>query len=563
VTDGKFYTFIALRSRLSHEHVAYVVSVTARLFSLSAPALPAGYGFAVINRAGRVLYHSDTRLSLREHLFDELSAGAHARALVYAGQEQTITSAYRESPHRLHFRPVALRLAGSDSRGGFYVVTFRDISLERSLAARAFLMTLTVTMIAFVLFIGAALALMGRVSASRGQHWGAWLWPHGGIKRLYKEISLALGALLAVSLVAKVAGASEIWFVAVPVVAIGLAIRLYALRTRPAPERRKLDTPIWHSTMFLLLLIAIVVVPASAVFRAAMGNEFGKLIATEREWMNEQRADLPAVLDAELRQENLPTAMITRMAIARKETLDRLAAPAPFDAVPEAAPHILLTPFRWADQVLPIENHAAARIRYGGEWSYFPRAPWLSFSAWGLLGLILGVALLTWWMRWKAIRLFFADQDTTPPPNVSPALLWGACNREERLVLLRIAHDHIANPYQRSVVESLIRQGLVTLNPDLQPSSPEFAAFIIAQQGTMKTELEQSEAVESGHSWRYIRLVLVTSSAGLALFVLATQPGVQAGLVGLAGGMAGILTAVLKFRDSVLAWVEGRPDAKS
>ena len=107
VTDGKFYTFIAMPSRMNGERGGDVVSVTARLFSLSTPALPAGYGFAVINRAGRVLYHSDSRLSLREHLFDELSAGGRARALVYAGQTRAITSAYRESPHRPPFPAVS------------------------------------------------------------------------------------------------------------------------------------------------------------------------------------------------------------------------------------------------------------------------------------------------------------------------------------------------------------------------------------------------------------------------------------------------------------------------
>ena len=50
------------------------------------------------------------------------------------------------------------------------------------------------------------------------------------------------------------AGASEAWFMVVPVEAIGLAIGLYAIRTRSAAERRKLDSPIWHSAMFLLLL---------------------------------------------------------------------------------------------------------------------------------------------------------------------------------------------------------------------------------------------------------------------------------------------------------------------
>ena len=371
---------------------------------------------------------------------------------------------------------------------------------------------------------------------------------------VYREISVALSVVLAASLIAKAAGAREGWFVPVGIVAMGVAIGIYARRTRSATVRRRLDSPIWHSAMFLLLLICIIVVPVSAVFRAVIGHEFGKLIATEREWMKALQTDLPVALRAELREEKRPMAMIDRMVKTRAETLSRLPALAPFDAMIEPAPHILLAPFGWADAVLPIENDAAARVRYGGEWSYMPTGPWLSFSAWGWLALFCALALLTWWMRWKAVRLFFADQDTTSPENMSPPLLWGRCTREERFVLIRVAHDHVANPYQRSTVESLMKQGLLTLNPDLQPCSAEFADFIVAQQGNLQTELDQWAAVDSGHSWRYARLVLLTSTAGLGLFVIATQPGVQAGLVGLGGGIAGVLTAAVKLRDSVLEW---------
>ena len=62
-----------------------VVAATAQLMALDRQPLPAGYGFALVSREGRVLYHSDRRLSLRESFFEELSNGARARALMYAG----------------------------------------------------------------------------------------------------------------------------------------------------------------------------------------------------------------------------------------------------------------------------------------------------------------------------------------------------------------------------------------------------------------------------------------------------------------------------------------------
>ena len=137
----------------------------------------------------------------------------------------------------------------------------------------------------------------------------------------------------------------------------------------------------------------------------------------------------------------------------------------------------------------------------------------------------------------------------------TPAELWTECSNDERLVLVRVVHEHIANPYQRPIVEALLQRGLLTLDPDLRPCSRGFADYIRAREPELQTSLREWEEVESGHSWRYARLVLLASVVGLGLFVVVTQPGLQSGLVGVASAVAAALTALMKLRDAIGDWL--------
>ena len=43
---------------------------------------------------------------------------------------------------------------------------------------------------------------------------------------------------------------------------------------------------------------------------------------------------------------------------------------------------------------------------------------------------------------------------------------------------------------------------------------------------------------------------------GIGVFLLATQPGLQSSVVGIATGITGILTAGFKVRDAIGAWLQ-------
>jgi len=572
ITDGKFYTFMSMRSRLSREGQPgpYVVSATARLFSLNTPALPAGYGFALINREGRVLYHSDQRLSLRENLFEELTEGTHARALVYSGQQGSVTSAYRERPHELHFRPVSLWLATDRSAAGLYLVTFRDISLERALVARVFLISMFGPMLVLLAFIGVSLLAMSMVPVRRSdgrEHWSAWLWPHGDLGQAYQEMSIVLAVLLTASAGAWAVGADDAVFVAVPLLAVASAVLIYAIRTLRKTRRVLTSSSTWHSVVYILVLACMIVIPASALFRAAMGHEFGKLIATEQKWIAGLKIDLPLAEEAELRAEKRPAKTASDVKQTRTEYLSQIPSPAPFDTDPSSmkladSTQMLLEPFHWSADLLPIESDSSARVRFEeGRFWYMPSPARLGISPWAIVALIGAFGLLLWWVHWKQVRLFYANEETSPEPQAPPAMLWGQCTADERMVLLRVAEEHIENPYQRPVVIELLKRGLLTFGPDLRPCSRPFAEFIATQRPALEAALQRWEAVDSGHSWRYTRVVLFTSVGGLFFFIVATQPGLQAGLVSVAGGVTIALESLLKLRDAVVVWLGRRRTA--
>jgi len=150
IADGRFYTFVSMQSNIASTVCGEstggvsVIATTAQLLSLDRQPLPAGYGFALVNREGRVLYHSDGRLSLRENLFDELSEGARVRAMMYAGRPGLLDTRYRERPHRYVFEPIGLSRAGAGSGGAdaFYLAVFRDTSIEQALVGHVFVVGL-------------------------------------------------------------------------------------------------------------------------------------------------------------------------------------------------------------------------------------------------------------------------------------------------------------------------------------------------------------------------------------------------------------------------------------
>lgn len=568
LVNGRFYTFVSMPSRVGQTapdgRQGAVVVARARLLSLRAAALPDGYGYAVIDRTGRALYHSDPRLALRENLFEEMSAGTRARSMAYAGHRGSLTSAYRERPHAFHMRPLdELRLAtNADSdapvaTAGLYVVTFRDTSLDLATAARTFLQALCGPGLLLVVIIALSIGVMTLVASRKEDHWSVWLWPNG-LAHVCPKVSAALVVVLLSSLIGLRGGARDIVLIALPMVAIAVAVAIYGLSTRQSVTDFT-DATEWRTSMFLLLLVCTIVVPAAAVFRTALGYEFGKRIATEQAWMDAQCADLPRAIKADGLAEGEPPRVVARLAASAEAHCARHGGArdvSPYNLSPaalSATTHWLLMLYHWADGLLPVSSDFDVRVRYQQadnlDASSLAPGPFPWGTPWGLAGYSTLLAALAWWLRKKAVVVFFADQTSRPRPTISTSDTWASCSSAEQLILTRLVLDRMVNPYQRPVVVELIRKGVLSLTPQLKPSD-NLRRYIEGQQVALRAQLQASEHVESSHSWRFARAVLVASGVGLAVFLFATQPALQTEFVGMASAVSGALAALMKVWDA-------------
>lgn len=630
IADGKFYTFVSMKSNIDRTWCTPdppggrpVIAAMAQLLSLEKQPLPAGYGFAVINREGRVLYHSDSRLSLRENLYEELSDGARVRAMTYAGDSGGFDIRYRERPYRFYLHPIALSRAedhgeadrpgkGSANSGGFYLAVFRDTSVDQALLGHVFVVALAVPMALTLLVSATALGILALLARRQKHHWGRWLWPHDGLQHIYQHQVLAFVLVLIAGLAFYIKSDSVLPFLLTPFVAVALGLVIYWAGASHIGKRERLSDSTWQRLSVFLVIVCMVIVPSVALFRAALGQEFAKLILTESDWMRAQTDDrLRAARVGEL-EDRYDEKRQRELRVARAQYLSCV--PAPFDApsrrethdgspakTADAGPKVssddgvqaeplrlparctgdhlsslallkptgsvtgLIEALHEVDEVVPIENDILVRLHsYAERQTYSPDGTIVSrfrVAAITLAGFALVLALLYWWIRWNTNHLFLADLDAGAPASGDCEQLWADCEPNEQMVLVQVAREHIANPYQRPTVEALLKKGALRLNPDVQPCSDAFETFLQGKVRDLQTQIADWQDVKVRSSWRHWRLVLASSVAGVGLFLIATQPGLQSSVVAVATGTTGILTAGSKLWEAFGSWIGGRKGA--
>jgi hypothetical protein len=564
ITDGKFRTFVSISSKVRKDfypcsETRYVVAATTQLLSLHRPALPAGYGFALVNREGHVLYHSNPRRSLRENLFEELGDGGRVRAIVYSGRDGALSSRYRQQPHRLFLEPIDLTRAGDGSHSGLYMVAFRDTSLEQTVVASVFVRSLAI-LLPLLACVGVTMCLAALISTRRRRGWNRWLWPHGEIGTRYRLLALLLSGVFIAALAGAQAGFSDAVLVVVPLVAV-ISPVVAAARYSGARSPRRSFSPWWYTAMLVLFLSCAVVVPAAVLFGTTLGHEFGRLVDTEQGWIRAQEHDALLELSAAARAEGYPESVVEQLARNRSNYSQASALPQPFNAVVEdsaVGASVSIAVLDTLDRRLPIESDLATRHRYSEGKHYSP--PGSLPGPWRVTGVAMVcfaamLALLVAWIGWCRNRIFYAAHESRSrgdaPSDFEKA--WAECAEEERHLLIQVTKEGIANPHQQPLVADLIRRGLLRLDPDLQACSDAFQQFVRRQEAALASELASWERVHTGHGWP-VRNGFVVLVGGLAFFLIATQPGLQSNLLGIATGLTGVLTTGVKLRDAIAPW---------
>ncbi|MCP4655878.1 MAG: hypothetical protein GY856_10720 [bacterium] len=168
-----------------------IVAMSLPMLSLIDPVLPRGFGFAVINDEGTVLFHSESLRNLNENLFTESGDDRALRSAVVARGWALVDLRYGGRDRHVFVRPMASL--------PWTMVTFFDKKVLRL----ANVETLFVTAVFLVLYGGVFLVLALGILLFRPGYRAPWLWPQAGKVHAYLGLSVflsLLGALLAIAI---------------------------------------------------------------------------------------------------------------------------------------------------------------------------------------------------------------------------------------------------------------------------------------------------------------------------------------------------------------------------
>jgi hypothetical protein len=166
-----------------------VAAVTLEMASVIGPVLPDGFGFAVIDGQGKVLFHSDAARNLEENFFIEADNSKDVRSAVLTRTHGIVNMLYGGAHHRAYVAPVPGQ--------PWSLVTFRDkqsawITKAEWVATSGYL----------VVLYALVLSLLGGLAVFLVPQYRAWwMWPdrrlHGAYARLIPVFVLLLLASLA------------------------------------------------------------------------------------------------------------------------------------------------------------------------------------------------------------------------------------------------------------------------------------------------------------------------------------------------------------------------------
>jgi len=146
--------------------------------------VPEDFGFAIIDPAGTVLFHSQSERNTAENFFSETDQDPKVRAAVAARQTETTDVRYWGDDYRAHIYPL--------KRLPWTLVTFREKSGLRGINTEALLTTM---LFLLVLHAGGLLLSIVIVLLLRPRYRAAWLWPDPNRLRDYSDLAIAYIAL--------------------------------------------------------------------------------------------------------------------------------------------------------------------------------------------------------------------------------------------------------------------------------------------------------------------------------------------------------------------------------
>ena len=83
-----------------------VVAISTRMYSIINTLLPMDYSYCIIDKTGKVWFHANPQLNLRENFLEESSDNKYLKAAMYANISKALNINYDNSQYRIHIRPI-------------------------------------------------------------------------------------------------------------------------------------------------------------------------------------------------------------------------------------------------------------------------------------------------------------------------------------------------------------------------------------------------------------------------------------------------------------------------
>ena len=255
----------------ANEKNVFCASLVTRPISVSGPVLPADFQFAIVNKDGLVIFHSDFTRNLRENFFAETDQDVKIRSLVLMRGEDALTANYMGRSHRMYVLPMK-----ANAEELWSVIVFRDLRLEQTMNLEVLSLA---TMLFSVYALIAALAMGATLLLKKGHGARHWLWPDSRKSATYGRLAIInIFAIVLLLFVSRIPLKLPLLFCAASVPVGILIFNLLALKreAEPVDEAKDKMPARWvagYAGTSATLLAVVAVLPCLSFFRVAWDFE--------------------------------------------------------------------------------------------------------------------------------------------------------------------------------------------------------------------------------------------------------------------------------------------------
>jgi len=221
-TNGRYLAFISRPSSKPLQTRAPVAIIGTGLVSLYQPVFPPEYGFAIVDRTGRVLFHSMAAKNGRENFADACDKGRRLHDLLELRESGVLETSYLGIRHLLRVQPIE-----AFTHSDWSIIVFRDLT---RLGEDHFDAVLS-----FFFLAGSYVAILviGGLLAGFAKRPPRWIWPANGDRPVYWRLFWVLISVIILnSCLFFQCDGTELWITAWTIPVITIAFTLLKLSSK-------------------------------------------------------------------------------------------------------------------------------------------------------------------------------------------------------------------------------------------------------------------------------------------------------------------------------------------